>query len=179
MSMRLRDVKDLVKTMLPVELHEIVERAHGIPDLKTVIEMYKVTYRKEQAQTFAQVVAPPPAHAYIPTVAPALISNMITQLPETFNGEVVAVKLRTDPRVNMIGCIKTIREMTCLSLKDAKDICDRVRDGRRQTLMETVGRSKLWEMRHTLQTLEDNGMVLDIVAYPAAHPIAARKGSTP
>ena len=70
-------------------------------------------------------------NAIADTVHPSLKHDLLMHLLTGEGGHSVTL---TDCGNNFINCIKTIRQYTNMGLKDAKDLCDRVRGGAPQSV---------------------------------------------
>ena len=65
------------------------------------------------------------------TVHPSLKHDLLMRM---LSGGAQQSVILTDCGANFINCIKTIRQYTSMGLKDAKDLCDRVRGGAPQRI---------------------------------------------
>lgn len=109
MSIKLRNLRQLIGRTLPPEFDPLLAFASSTREINLIISCAQV------AKTMVEKAGEKMKTVALPLSPPAVDDS---------------IRIRINSMgANMIGAIKCVREFTALGLKDAKDVCDRVRDG--------------------------------------------------
>jgi large subunit ribosomal protein L7/L12 len=133
-AMKTKEVRSLLKIILPVRAHNVIDLARNVGEFKIILEAWKA-FREPFPAKPAAAEAPAPAEAksYLPPVANLYLHEV---------GD------------NWIGAIKAVREVTNMGLKEAKDLVDTVR---LQNIDRLVGTFSGEALTRAVTTLNEAG----------------------
>lgn len=160
--MRLKGVRALVRSLVPPQFQIQVDTARDIRDLKRMVEAIKLSAPVEVSATMPRPIdRSAPVLAAEDSSAQSMITEGRESLPETIvarmdlfrrsvamsalrdaQGKGLIVKVfieKIDGYSHTISAIRSVRAITCLGLKEAKDVVDMARGGRPQPTCIFVG----------------------------------------